>query len=79
MRTGAYGGEAMKERPHTERVVLTIEEAAEMLGVSTGYMYKLARRADFPRMKVGSHIRIPKQLFQEWVYRQAGEGGGDRK
>ena len=59
---------------NTERLVLTIPEAAELLGISKNLMYQLARREDFPIFLVGTRKLIPKQAFYKWVEKQ---GGGD--
>ena len=57
---------------NTERLVLTIPEAAKLLGISKGLMYQLTRREDFPIFPVGSRRLIPKRAFYQWVERQAG-------
>ncbi len=55
-------------------LMLSVPEVAKVLGISRAGAYELARSRDFPSMKVGSRIIIPKDKFLLWVERQCGEG-----
>ncbi len=55
-------------------LMLSVPDAAKVLGISRAGAYELARSRDFPSMKVGSRIIIPKDKFLLWVERQCGEG-----
>ena len=57
---------------NTERLVLTIPEAAKLLGISKGLMYQLTRREVFPIFPVGARKLIPKRAFYQWVEKQGG-------
>lgn len=57
-----------------KRLILSIPEAAEVLGVSKPLVYQLVHRADFPAFKVGSRILISAAQLEHWVEAQAGEG-----
>lgn len=48
---------------------------AKVLGVSPSSGYELMHKADFPVLKVGSRMVVPKEKFVEWVERHT--GGGD--
>lgn len=47
--------------------MLTVEEAAGVLGISRTGAYELAHSADFPHMCVGKRILIPRDKFLEWI------------
>ena len=46
-----------------ERIALTVKEAAQALGVSPRAVYKMAHRADFPKVMTGTQILIPASAF----------------
>ena len=48
---------------------------AKVLGVSPSSGYELMHEADFPVLKVGNRMVVPKEKFVEWVERHT--GGGD--
>ena len=56
----------------TEKMVLSVTEAAEALGISRRTMYELINREDFPAaLKVGRRRLISKELLADWVKAQA--------
>jgi len=55
---------------------LNAELVAKVLGVSPSSGYELMHEADFPVLKVGSRMVVPKEKFVEWVERNTGGGGG---
>ena len=48
---------------------------AKTLGIAPSSAYELMHEADFPILKIGSRIVVPKEKFVEWVERHT-EGGG---
>ena len=52
-------------------LTLTVPEVAEVLGISRAGAYELARSADFPSMRIGSRILVPKEKFICWIDEQA--------
>lgn len=50
-----------------EKLTLSVEEAAEMLGVCTKTLYTMTHRADFPTIKIGRRTRISYEGLREWV------------
>ncbi len=71
---------AVNSPPETALVedhLLTIPEAADLLSVPAGYVYGLARRGDFPTIKIGKYVRIRLADLREWVL-QHQEKGLDR-
>lgn len=56
----------------TEKLTLSVTEAAEALGISRRSMYELLNREDFPAaLKIGRRRLISKELLAEWVRIQA--------
>lgn len=47
------------------------KEAAKAVGVSLPVMYDLCRRADFPAVRIGRAIVIPKASLEQWLVSQA--------
>ncbi len=48
----------------TERLTLTIEETAALLGIGRGAAYQAARTGDIPTLRVGKRVLVPKaQLY----------------
>ena len=55
---------------------LNAATAAKALGVSLSSGYELTHEPDFPVLKVGSRLVVPKEKFVEWVSRHT-QGGAD--
>jgi excisionase family DNA binding protein len=53
----------MKRRVET----VTIEEAAEALGVSRGGAYRAAHAGELPVIKIGKRLLIPRNRFEEMI------------
>ena len=49
---------------------------AAKVGVSLSSDYELMHEPDFPVLKVGSRMVVPKEKFVEWVSQHA-QGGAD--
>jgi excisionase family DNA binding protein len=58
----------------TERLLLTVEEAARRLGIGRTLAWQLVRQGELPVVRLGRCVRIPWQALQEWVARQVKEG-----
>ena len=54
---------------------LNAETVAKVLGIAPSSAYELLHEADFPVLKVGNRMVVPKVKFVEWVQRHT--GGGD--
>ena len=46
---------------------LNAATVARVLGVSPSSGYELMHESDFPVLKVGSRLLVPKEKFVEWV------------
>ena len=53
---------------------LNAETVAKVLGVAPSTTYELIHEADFPTLKIGNRIVVPKEQFIAWVQRHT-EGG----
>ena len=51
---------------------LNAELVAKVLGISISSAYELMHEANFPALRVGSRIVVPKEKFCQWVEAQAG-------
>lgn len=55
-----------------EKLVYSIQEAAELLGISKAYTYELVRKEIIPTLKLGNKRVIPKEKFNNWVNGKTG-------
>ena len=46
---------------------LNAEMVAKALGVATSTAYELMHEKDFPALKIGSRLLVPKEKFRLWV------------
>lgn len=44
-------------------LVYSVEEAGKMLGLTKNGAYEAAKRKDFPTIRIGRLIRVPKAAF----------------
>ena len=61
----------MPKLPISERLNLSINEAAQYLGVSATAVYKhLLIRPDFPAYRIGERVVIPREALENWNAQQ---------
>ena len=46
---------------------LNAEMVAKALGVATSTAYELMHEKDFPALKIGSRLLVPKEKFRLWL------------
>ena len=51
---------------------LNARTVAQVLGVSISSAYELMHEPDFPTLKVGSRMVVPKEKFIQWAEGQSG-------
>ena len=56
----------------TQKLAISVAEAAELMGVSVPLVYQLVKRADFPAFKLGTRTLINRRLLETWIDREAG-------
>jgi len=59
-----------------KRLTMSVDEAAEELGVCSKSVYTLTHRADFPVIRIGTRVRISRDGLREWVNAQVQNNGG---
>lgn len=50
---------AREPQPLEERLTISVEEAAELLGVSRSTAYSLVRQGELPSLRLGRRIVVP--------------------
>lgn len=55
---------------------LNAKTVARVLGISPSSGYELMHQRDFPTLKIGNRIVVPKEKFMKWV-EQNTSGGND--
>jgi len=51
---------------------LNAKTVAQVLGISAAGAYELLHQEDFPVLKIGSRLIVPKEKFLAWVESQMG-------
>lgn len=52
----------------TEKMLLTIPEVAQALGLSRSTVYStLLHREDFPVVRLGGSVRVNREKLQQWL------------
>jgi excisionase family DNA binding protein len=59
-------------RPLPERVLLTVEEAAEQLGIGRTLTYKLISNGEIESIRIGRLRRVPTAAVQDYARRLSG-------
>ena len=61
----------MKEAAYTKYeelpLFLNAETLAKLLGISISSSYELMHEKDFPALRVGSRLVVPKEKLQLWI------------
>lgn len=64
----ANGGLTLVPAPlANDRLVLTVAEAGELLGISRAFAYELAARGELPVIRLGRRIVVPKAALLRLV------------
>ena len=58
----------------TEKLTYSVQEAAEVVGISTSRMYQLVKTTGFPVVQIGRRLRVSKNGLERWVEEQATKG-----
>lgn len=54
-----------------ERLLLTVEEAAERLGIGKTLTWELVWDGVLPSIRLGRCVRIPLRALEEWIAQSA--------
>ena len=53
--------------PQNERLVLSVTEAAELLGISRTHAYELVTRGELPSIRLGRRVLVPLRPLERLV------------
>ena len=56
-----------------EKLVYSIQEVADLLGISKSYAYELVRKGIIPTLVLGRKKVISKEKFNQWINRNVEE------
>ncbi len=51
----------------TDRLLLTVEEAARRLGIGRTLAWRLVQERELPSVRVGRCVRVPLRDLEAWV------------
>lgn len=61
----------------SNRLVMSVTEAAELLGISRAFAYELARSQRLPAVRLGRRLVVPRKALVWWLESSCGlEGTG---
>lgn len=58
----------MDSTDDSERLTITVEEAAKRLGISRGLAYTLARRGEIPAVRLGRRLVVPAGAIERILH-----------
>ncbi len=47
------------------RMTVTVEEAAEILGISRAFAYALVRKGELPSLRLGRRLVVPRRALEQ--------------
>jgi excisionase family DNA binding protein len=50
-----------------DKLVYSVEEAAELLGISRSLAYEAVHRGEIPSMRIGRRILVPKAALERYL------------
>lgn len=56
-----------------ERQTMTVEEAAEVLGISRNLAYELVQRGELPSLRLGRRVVVPRAAMERLLGVEANE------
>jgi excisionase family DNA binding protein len=56
-----------KTSPSSDKALLTIPEAAKVLGIARTSAYEAVRRGELPALHVGKRVYVPRAQLEAWV------------
>ncbi len=62
-----------------ERLTVTVEEAANLLGVSRAFAYELVARRDLPSVRLGRRVLIPRRALERLLGLEPEPPSGSRE
>jgi excisionase family DNA binding protein len=53
-----------------EQKLLTADEVAELLGMTTSWVYAASRKGELPTVKLGRYRRYRREAIERWIEEQ---------
>ena len=53
-----------------EKLTMTVSDLQQVLGIGRAQAYELVNRADFPAIRLGRKILIPRDALMRWLDKQ---------
>lgn len=60
-------------------LILTVREVAGALNIGTAVAYSLCHRRDFPALRIGRVIRVPRESLRRWLDKETASGESQRQ
>lgn len=57
------------ERNQADRLVWSVEEAGQQLGISRAHAYELIARGELPHLRLGRRLVVPKRAIEKLLTR----------
>lgn len=70
-RTPQVGRASGAVAPVADRLTLTVEEAAALLGISRAFAYEAVRRGEIPSIRIGRRVLVPRVALDRLVSGEA--------
>ncbi|HSH58717.1 MAG TPA: helix-turn-helix domain-containing protein [Acidimicrobiales bacterium] len=70
-------GQSRPQPLSTDRLTLTVEEAANILGISRAFAYQLVAKKELPAVRLGRRIVVPRKAVEAMVEQSAEAVTGD--
>lgn len=55
-----------------DKLLLSVKDASELLGVGTGLIYEMVRREEIPHIRLGRLVKISRQGLEAWIAQESG-------
>jgi excisionase family DNA binding protein len=68
----AGSGVGVVGTPGPERLTVTVEEAAQVLGISRALAYEAVRRGEIPHIRIGKRILVPRTALDRLLQAAGG-------
>jgi excisionase family DNA binding protein len=69
--TKLQGGHDLKKSIYTSYdelpLLLNVKQLVDLMGVSDSSVYELIQEADFPSLRIGKRIVVPKEDLRKWI------------
>ena len=57
---------------------LNADMVAKVLGVAVSTAYEIMHESDFPSLKIGNRLLVPKEKFKQWIEMKTNKIGDEK-